>query len=446
MPMGKSRISKRTSSSSNSYASTATTLVFLALCVLGVWMLSSNSVTPPETTTRNTITRKEPQTPTTPTKSNLPAFEDNPGDLPDDAIKSDDEANDNGGKSQQDQKVAILPEISKDSIMDNGGDAIITDKQESSAEDLHGKESSEEQEKQKESENQNTEESSFTQNQRIEETTSDSEESKQTSNSNEESEQNRVSEENNVENQKPNENIQMPDELDQEKRLQQQLKEDENRENTQESQYNEDQQQQPRDVEMSNEEKPETQPQKEYQDESQQTQAGSQETQQKEDKKEEGNTESNKGTESNTVETFPAVENTVIPKESKESKKSWATQATQSANEKERRKDESSGNEGTYETTWQLCNLTAGPDYIPCLDNEKAVKKLRSTKHFEHRERHCPEEGPTCLVPVPEGYKKPIEWPKSRDKVTRFEFDLISSIRLNTVYGKKLKTKNSTVK
>ncbi|KAK9991040.1 hypothetical protein SO802_026025 [Lithocarpus litseifolius] len=419
MPMGKSRISKRSSSSSNSYASTATTLVFLALCVLGVWMLSSNSVTPPETTTRNTITRNEPQTTTTPTptKSNLPAFEDNPGDLPDDAIKSDDEANDNGGKSQQDQKVAILPEISKDSIVDNGGDAIITDKQESSAEDSHGKESTEEQEKQKESENQNTEESSFTQNQRIEETTS--EESKQTSNNNEESEQNRVSEENNVENQTPNENIQIPDELDQEKRLQQQLKEDESRENTQESQYNEDQQQQqPKDVEMSNEEKPDqTQPQKEYQDESQQTQAGNQETQQKEDNKEEGNTESNKGTESNTVETFPAVENTVIPKESKESKKSWATQATQSANEKERRKDESSGNEGMYETTWQLCNVTAGPDYIPCLDNEKAVKKLRSTKHFEHRERHCPEQGPTCLVPVPEGYKKPTEWPKSRDKI-----------------------------
>jgi hypothetical protein len=51
------------------------------------------------------------------------------------------------------------------------------------------------------------------------------------------------------------------------------------------------------------------------------------------------------------------------------------------------------------------------------LDNEKAIKKLRSTKHFEHRERHCPEEGPTCLVPLPKGYKTSIKWPNSRDKV-----------------------------
>jgi len=71
-----------------------------------------------------------------------------------------------------------------------------------------------------------------------------------------------------------------------------------------------------------------------------------------------------------------------------------------------------------YGYTWHLCNVTAGFDYIPCLDNEKALKKLRTTKHFEHRERHCPEDPPTCLVPLPPEYKKPIQWPQSRDKVS----------------------------
>ncbi|XWS42117.1 hypothetical protein CRYUN_Cryun17cG0141400 [Craigia yunnanensis] len=72
-----------------------------------------------------------------------------------------------------------------------------------------------------------------------------------------------------------------------------------------------------------------------------------------------------------------------VPKESTESKKSWKTQKTQSENEREGRKDESNG-KAIYGYTWQLCNVTAGPDYIPCLDNEKALKTLHNTKHFEH--------------------------------------------------------------
>jgi hypothetical protein len=75
-----------------------------------------------------------------------------------------------------------------------------------------------------------------------------------------------------------------------------------------------------------------------------------------------------------------------------------------------------------YGYTWQLCNVTAGPDYIPCLDNEKALRQLHTTGHFEHRERHCPEVGPTCLVPLSEGYKRPITWPQSRDKVYHWSF------------------------
>ncbi|KAI5581432.1 hypothetical protein BDE02_07G016600 [Populus trichocarpa] len=111
---------------------------------------------------------------------------------------------------------------------------------------------------------------------------------------------------------------------------------------------------------------------------------------------------------------FPGGGNPGIPKESKES---WSSQAAESENQKERRKEESDGNDSMYGYTWQLCNVTAGPDYIPCLDNEKALRQLHTTGHFEHRERHCPELGPTCLVPLPQGYKRPISWPQSRDKI-----------------------------
>lgn len=58
-------------------------------------------------------------------------------------------------------------------------------------------------------------------------------------------------------------------------------------------------------------------------------------------------------------------------------------------------------------------------DNIPCLDNEKALKALKSTAHYEHRERHCPAVGewPRCVLPLPEGYKPHINWPESRDQV-----------------------------
>ncbi|GJP51831.1 hypothetical protein CLOM_g10962 [Closterium sp. NIES-68] len=67
---------------------------------------------------------------------------------------------------------------------------------------------------------------------------------------------------------------------------------------------------------------------------------------------------------------------------------------------------------------WPSCggNRT---DWVPCLDNEKAIKSLRTNKHYEHRERHCPvpEEMEKCLVRLPEGYKAHVPWPESRDQV-----------------------------
>ncbi|CAI9108756.1 OLC1v1008437C1 [Oldenlandia corymbosa var. corymbosa] len=93
----------------------------------------------------------------------------------------------------------------------------------------------------------------------------------------------------------------------------------------------------------------------------------------------------------------------------------FSTQAAESKNENEGKK--STESEKQSESKWKLCNVTAGPDYIPCLDNIEAIRHLPSTKHYEHRERHCPDNPPTCLVSLPDGYQRSIQWPTSRDKI-----------------------------
>ncbi|CAD6257858.1 unnamed protein product [Miscanthus lutarioriparius] len=102
---------------------------------------------------------------------------------------------------------------------------------------------------------------------------------------------------------------------------------------------------------------------------------------------------------------------------------SFTTQAAESTEEKKKRAEKKGKKEkkkaaGAVATVaWKLCNSSAGADYIPCLDNVAAIKKLKTDKHYEHRERHCPEEAPTCLVPAPPEYREPIRWPHSRDKI-----------------------------
>ncbi|CAO2825547.1 unnamed protein product [Amaranthus hypochondriacus] len=61
-------------------------------------------------------------------------------------------------------------------------------------------------------------------------------------------------------------------------------------------------------------------------------------------------------------------------------------------------------------------------EYIPCMDNEEAIRMLPSTEKGENFERHCPEKGKdlNCLVPAPKKYKTPIPWPQSRDEVWYF--------------------------
>lgn len=116
---------------------------------------------------------------------------------------------------------------------------------------------------------------------------------------------------------------------------------------------------------------------------------------------------------SNGKDVYPAGDQAEITKETSAGDGAWSTQLVES--QKEKKSQESKDQSSSY--GWKTCNVTAGPDYIPCLDNWQAIKKLQSTMHYEHRERHCPEESPRCLVSLPDGYKRSIKWPGSREKV-----------------------------
>ena len=120
--------------------------------------------------------------------------------------------------------------------------------------------------------------------------------------------------------------------------------------------------------------------------------------------------------------------------ENKENTNNWETQETESKKEKskvhevviEKTKTQSSSErpQGMPESQskWKLCSFEGAIDYIPCLDNKEAIRILPSTKHYEHRERHCPSTSPSCLVPLPEGYRKPIKWPQSRNEVFKLYY------------------------
>lgn len=119
--------------------------------------------------------------------------------------------------------------------------------------------------------------------------------------------------------------------------------------------------------------------------------------------------------EKNSNEVFTAASQSEILNETTTQTGPWSTQATESENEKQSQKTSTLSD--LSNSKWRLCNVTAGTDYIPCLDNIKVIRKLPSTMHYEHRERHCPDEPPTCLVPLPEGYRKSVSWPKSREQI-----------------------------
>ncbi|WJZ86120.1 hypothetical protein VitviT2T_005610 [Vitis vinifera] len=476
MAVGKAR-SKR--STSGSYTSTVTTVVFVALCVLGLWMLTSNSIISPQTTARTSTTSSfsasgERHLSKPSDRRDPPVYEDTEGDLPDDAIKSDETkplqaTNDEDDKSQEDKlKSEETPNVEageennekqepeQETSGDNKNEEENATVVEENPPEIQRKESAEEEEKQKEYETQASEESALTQNQLaqgIAEKNSEAEETQQTkdeeSNVNQGVDENKSEEKNGLEAEvekreaESQENSQESQnqitEEDQQQRLQQQQQQEHQQKQEQENsdtrsdetlqessqpeiqevtshetQQNEEPQQSQ--LASQDQESSQTTDEKKAQIENKKTQSESNQQQRNsnEEAKQETTTQDKAPSSSSTI-SFQSGESSGIPIESKESKKSWSTQADQSENQKERRKD---GPDGTiYGYTWQLCNETAGPDYIPCLDNEKAIMTLHGRKHYEHRERHCPEEPPACLVPLPEMYKSPVEWPQSRDKI-----------------------------
>ncbi|XP_076955471.1 putative methyltransferase PMT27 [Bidens hawaiensis] len=359
MPTGKHRANKR--SSGGSYASTISTLVFVCIFMLGVWMLTSNSYASSNKPIAKITIRKIPIDP--------PAFEDNPGDLPEDAIQPDD------GSGTRFDHPNTRSNVTKPQV----------DKQ------PHVEKEAEE------TQNQNVERgTAFGNTTGVEEKKTRkhayvADGSKTGAMKNEE---NDVSE-------------------DEQKKIQYDMQTDatSGKDNEEHDVTEDEQEQTQNDQIQTNEDKLiETKNHSENK------------TKMPVDEVKKADTtaiaiiapiKDSKATESSGT-MMVGGSSSGIPMESNESKRGWKTQAGQSHNEKERLSDVAGVAPG-YK--WQLCNVTTGTDFIPCLDNEKAIKKLAGRNHYEHRERHCPEVGPTCLVPIPEGYRTSIPWPHSRDKI-----------------------------
>ncbi|KAJ0097458.1 hypothetical protein Patl1_28993 [Pistacia atlantica] len=378
MALGNKRGPKRSSSST---ASTITTLVFIALCVIGVWMLTTNSFTPPQTTTRTATATtsktfsEDPDTNKYDDRKDQTVFEDNPGLLPNDAIQSDDQngREDNStGRPFTNQRHHERLNIGGVTKPDEDERKQIIKENVKRREDMRSK--------QKQGETQISEESALTQQQLI-----GNNGNKKETKSTEEMIKQQLQEDagNQTVNSQEQEN-QLSDE-DNKKRMKQH-----------QDQHVQQKQDTPKNFTTFSDT---TLPEKQQPDDKLKTPQQTAQMPQR--------TTEHKRTNSNSGDTHHG-----IPQESSESKKSSSAQAIQSETQKERRIEEPHSNH-----TWQLCNETAGPDFIPCLDNQKAISKLPSTMHYEHRERHCPEKGPSCLVPIPEGYKRSIEWPKSRNKI-----------------------------
>ncbi|XWS41300.1 hypothetical protein CRYUN_Cryun17cG0069100 [Craigia yunnanensis] len=351
MALGKySRIDNNNNNSNrrfSNYCSSVTFVVFVGLCLVGILMMTSSSVVPvqngddPAQEKKNQLKDEVTQVINdSNNSSNNQQFEDNPGDLPEDATKGDSNvslAKDDGNsnlntqENQGNTEEIKLDESKKDNEQ---SDSEGGEKNNDSGDNSGGKGDSEENSDDKKS---------------------DSEDSNEKSDS--------------------DENVKKSDSDDGEK------KPDESS-----SETNGDK------MDGQIEEKVDQNDNKES------------------DKSSDEAKDDGQGKNQSSNEVFPSGAQSELLNETLTQNGSFSTQATESKNEKDAQLS-------SKEYSWKLCNSTAGPDYIPCLDNWEAIRHLPSTKHYEHRERHCPEEPLTCLVPLPEVYKSPIEWPKSREKI-----------------------------
>ncbi|XP_024972138.1 probable methyltransferase PMT24 [Cynara cardunculus var. scolymus] len=299
MAQGKySRVDGRKSS-----CSTATIVVVVGVCLVGVWMFMSSSAAPgqnldlPSAESRQKVSTKSSS-----------QFEDNSGDLPDDAVK-DQENTSSEGDTNSDEK-----ESNTNDVETNTGDDSSSSDEKSNSEDTNSNSDSNESEKSNSGDND------------------------------------------------------------------------------------------------SNSDTNETEKSDEAKDESQ-----SEEKVEKEEEKQAEEKQAEESSSDNKTEDLSAATQSEILKESNTQNGAFSTQAAESESEKESQKPSLSKNQEVYK--WKTCNVTAGPDYIPCLDNLEAIRHLHGRSHYEHRERHCPAESPTCLVSLPEGYKTPIKWPRSREQI-----------------------------
>ncbi|XP_004509323.1 probable methyltransferase PMT23 [Cicer arietinum] len=394
----KSRNNRRPSSTT-SYTSTLTTLVFIALCVLGVWMLSSNSVVSPKTrsaidntNSANDFSSNDDQNDQTTStnnddnnNNNINSDDSTKSDTTTNIINSDDSTSDTTTNNNADESTSETNTKSQDQketpvFGDNPGnlpdDAIKTDDGNNAVNtnnnDQQGK-------------------ISFTQKHKQENSNNDHKNA--VSEKDEQSTQ--VSEADN------NHKDVVEDENQNAKGGQQDVQSFDN-DNNQGSKSNED----------------------EVNEQQLKEEKGENENMEKEQKK-----KSKEKDNESQVETQKKAKPEKRRKSAKkEAKKQWSTQADESRGEKERQNINESGSSSSSSSSssvddqegqdlkWSICKVTADADYIPCLDNEKYLKTSHR-KHYEHRERHCPEDAPTCLVSLPKGYKTPVPWPGSRDKI-----------------------------
>jgi hypothetical protein len=382
MAVGKyTRIDNRRSSAS-SYCSTVTIVVFVGLCLVGVWMMTSSSVVPVQNVDVPQENKNEvPEQVTKSNEGNTRQFEDNPGDLPEDATKGDSivntENNSNSQETQEEKPEEKIEEKKEEKPEENTEEPVERTEEKP-------EEKPETNEDSKPEDGSNTEKGNGESKTEDEESKTDNEETKPDGGETKKdggengSDGQGDSEEGSGEKKSESKGEQKSDSKESEKES----------ENSGEAKDGEK-------VNGQIEEKVEQNDNKESYENSG-------------EKKENGQP---KNQSSNEV--FPSGAQSEIMNETTTQNGAWPTQATESKNEKEAQTP------STQQTgySWKVCNVTAGSDYIPCLDNLQAIKSLRSTKHYEHRERHCPQEAPTCLVSLPQGYKRSIEWPKSREKI-----------------------------
>lgn len=361
---------------STNYCSMVTVVVFVALCLVGVWMFTSSSApsqnidVPQEK--QKTEVKQDAQvkqdTVKDTSETNTKQFEDSNGDVPDDATKGD--SNVSGTQDEKNNN-------------ENTNETPSEDKQEEKADEVPSEENKSDDTSKGETESEDK---------KVEETESkkeDGTEGTKTESDGDESGEKKESEEGSGES-KPesNENEDKSEEASGETKPE--SDENENKSEDNPSETNDE-----RKEEDGIEEKVE-----ETQDKESDESSG----------KEDGQTK-----EQGSQEVYPSGAQSDLLNETVTQNGAFSTQATESKKEKEAQASSESKQQDEF--TWKLCNTSARTDYIPCLDNWYAIHHLGSTKHYEHRERHCPAEPPTCLVPLPEGYKRSVEWPKSREKV-----------------------------